>query len=201
MSNNQKSENTQSLLNEGLLLEYATLSWNVVTVGLLFVLATRTSSVAIPGFGLDSFIEIGASTVVVWQLRQQNHSHQRKALRIISVLFAGLACYIGLMAGISLIRHSHPHVSMLGIVWLFLTLLAMLALAAAKQRVGRKMQNAVLLTEPRVTLVDAYLAGSVLIGLLLNRFLGWWWADAVAGLVIVFYGIRESVHAWEESKL
>jgi hypothetical protein len=45
-----------------------------------------------------------------------------------------------------------------------------------------------------VILVDAYLAGAVLIGLVLNAGFGWWWADPLAGLVIVFYSLREG---WE----
>ncbi len=195
-----QNEDPQSLLKQGLLLEYATLSWNIVAVGLLLFAAMRSRSIAILGFALDSFIEIGASIVVVWQLRHRSPSYQRRALRIISVLFAGLASYIGINAGFSLLRQTHPGVSTTGIVWLGLTLLVMLALAAAKQSVGRKLNNAVLLTESRVTLVDAHLAGSVLAGLLLNRYMGWWWADALAGLIIVFYGIRESHHAWKASK-
>jgi divalent metal cation (Fe/Co/Zn/Cd) transporter len=76
----------------------------------------------------------------------------------------------------------------------------MLSLAYGKHRVGNKIQNAVLLTEGKVTLVDAYLAGAVLIGITLNAALGWWWADPLAGLVIVYYGIKELHHAWTEAK-
>ena len=188
------------LLQRGLQLEYATLLWNVVAVAVLLVTALRNHSIAILGFGLDSFIEIGASMVVIWQLRRSNEDRRRRALRIISVLFAGLAAYIGMTAALSLARDSRPGTSTLGLVWLLLTFIAMLMLAAGKQRVGKKMGNDVLLTEARVTLVDAYLAGSVLLGLLLNRYAGWWWADPLAGLVIVFYGIRESRQAWREGK-
>ncbi len=192
-------DDAASLLRKGLRLEYTTLSWNVIAVALLLTTAVKTRSVAILGFGLDSFIEIGASIVVVWQLRNSSEVRRRRALRIISVLFAGLAAYIAITATISLVRHARPGASMLGIVWLLLTFIAMLILAAGKHRVGKKLSNDVLLTESRVTLVDAYLAGSVLVGLLLNRYAGWWWADPLAGLVIVFYGIRESRHAWQES--
>jgi divalent metal cation (Fe/Co/Zn/Cd) transporter len=77
-----------------------------------------------------------------------------------------------------------PATSLLGIVWLGLTFVAMLALAFGKQRVGTQLNNPVLRTEGRVTLVDAYLAGAVLLGLVLNATVGWWWADPLAGLVI-----------------
>jgi divalent metal cation (Fe/Co/Zn/Cd) transporter len=75
----------------------------------------------------------------------------------------------------------------------------MLALAAGKNTTGNQLNNQVLKTEARVTLIDAYLAGSVLLGLGLNSLFGWWWADPLAGLVIVFYGFVESYHAWTEA--
>ena len=74
----------------------------------------------------------------------------------------------------------------------------MLALAFGKARTGRALGNPVLQTEARVTVVDAYLAGAVLAGLVLNALLGWWWADPLAGLVIVYYGVKEGWHAWHE---
>jgi divalent metal cation (Fe/Co/Zn/Cd) transporter len=74
----------------------------------------------------------------------------------------------------------------------------MLLLALGKRLTGLQLQNAVLLTEGQVTLVDAYLAGAVLVGLALNALFGWWWADPLASLVIVFYGLREGLHAWHE---
>ena len=76
----------------------------------------------------------------------------------------------------------------------------MLALAWAKSATGRALGNQVLRTESRVTLVDAYLAFAVLLGLVLNAWLGWWWADPIAGLVIVVYGFREGWVALGESR-
>jgi divalent metal cation (Fe/Co/Zn/Cd) transporter len=67
----------------------------------------------------------------------------------------------------------------------------MFALAAGKARTGRALDNPVLISEGRVTFVDGLLAGAVLAGLVLNAMLGWWWADPLAGLVIVVYGVRE----------
>jgi divalent metal cation (Fe/Co/Zn/Cd) transporter len=70
----------------------------------------------------------------------------------------------------------------------------MLLLAFGKARTGRALKNPVLQTEGRVTLIDAYLASAVLLGLALNALVGWWWTDPLAGLVIVFYGYKEG---WE----
>lgn len=74
----------------------------------------------------------------------------------------------------------------------------MFLLAWGKLVTGRQLGNAVLLTEARVTVIDGILAASVLVGLVLNALVGWWWADPLAGLVIVYYGIREGLHAWTE---
>jgi len=74
----------------------------------------------------------------------------------------------------------------------------MMALAYGKGRTGKALNNPVLQTEAHVTIVDAYLAGAVLVGLILNASLGWWWADPLAGLVIVYYGLKEGLHAWHD---
>src|SRR5207237_7886674 len=79
-----------------------------------------------------------------------------------------------------------------GIVWTALTAAVMLALAAGKARVGAALDNPVLRTEGRVTLVDALLAAAVLLGLLLNAALAWWWADPAAAYLLVFYAVGEA---------
>lgn len=186
-------------IRQGLLLEYITLSWNVVGVVIVIIAAIKASSVALAGFGLDSLIEILASAVVVWQLKGVDEKREAKALRVISSAFALLAIYILVQAARTLLSKVHPHTSTIGIIWLAITFIVMLSLAYGKHKVGSKIQNPVLLTEGKVTLVDAYLAGAVLIGITLNALLGWWWADPLAGIVIVYYGVKESRHAWLEA--
>src|ERR1039457_3805147 len=55
----------RALLRRGFALEYVTLSWNVAGIVVLAIAAISARSVALAGFGLDSLIEIGASTVVI----------------------------------------------------------------------------------------------------------------------------------------
>lgn len=186
------------LIRRGLTLEYLTLSWNIVGTAVSITAAVAAGSVALAGFGLDSLIEIGASTVVIWQLKQRDGTPERRALRLIGGAFIALALYIAAQAIYTLIAAQHPHHSILGIAWTAVTCLAMLALAAAKTQTGKALENPGLLTEGRVTLIDAYLAGAILTGLALNATLGWWWADPLAGLVIVFYGLREGRHTLRE---
>ncbi|GLV60475.1 hypothetical protein KDH_72940 [Dictyobacter sp. S3.2.2.5] len=191
--------NTATLIKRGLWLEYLTLGWNVVGVVIVIIAAISARSVALAGFGLDSLIEIFASVVVVWQLRGINQQREHLALRLIGSAFIALVIYIIAQLLITLLTGTHPSTSVGGIAWIAATFIAMLLLALGKRLTGRQLQNEVLLTEGRVTLVDAYLAGAVLLGLVLNALFGWWWADPLASLVIVYYGIREALHALHES--
>jgi divalent metal cation (Fe/Co/Zn/Cd) transporter len=185
---------TERLRRRGVLLESATLAWNVVGVLVLAVLALTTTSVAIAGFGLDSLIEIGASTVVLWELSGTGEARQRRALRLIGIAFAALAVYLLVQSGLALLTRHRPADGPAGMVWTGVTAVVMFALAAGKTRTGRALGNPVLLTEGRVTVIDGLLAVAVLIGLALDALLGWWWTDPLAGLVIVYYAAREAVH-------
>jgi divalent metal cation (Fe/Co/Zn/Cd) transporter len=197
----------------------------VIGAAVIIAAAIDAGSVALAGFGLDSLIEIFASTIVVWQLKGVNQNRERLALRCIGVAFFLLALYVlvqsarSVVAGLdaanysgtaplSMAQHNdrspstelgitgwRPGTSAVGMAWLFATVVAMLLLAWGKQVTGRQLGNRVLQTEARVTLIDAWLAASVLLGVGLNAAFGWWWADPAAGLIIVYYGIREGREA------
>jgi divalent metal cation (Fe/Co/Zn/Cd) transporter len=180
-----------ALLRRGFWLEYLTLGWNVAGIVVLAIAAITARSVALAGFGLDSLIEIGASTVVIWELSGAGEQRQRRGLRLIGYAFAALAAYLLVQSTVVLATGYHPHHSPLGIAWTAVTALAMFALAAGKARTGRALGNPVLATEGRVTMIDGILATAVLLGLLLNAVAGWWWADPAAGYVLVYYAARE----------
>jgi len=193
---------TRALVRRGLTLEYITLGWNVVGVGVIAVSAIAARSVALAGFGLDSLVEIFASLVVVWELTGSGgRARQQRALRLIGLAFFGLALYIAGQAAWVLATRHHPDSSPLGIAWTAVTFLVMMGLALGKTVTGRALGNPVLQTEGKVTRVDAYLAAAVLLGLSLNAAFGWWWADPLAGLVIVVYGVKEGRHALAEARL
>ena len=179
------------LLRRGFVLEYVTLGWNVAGIVVLATAAVAARSVALAGFGLDSLIEIGASTVVIWELSGTGEDRQRRGLRLIGYAFAGLAVYLLAQSTVVLAVGYHPRHSLPGIVWTAVTAVVMFALAAGKARTGRALGNPVLRTEGRVTLVDGILAVAVLAGLVLNAAAGWWWADPAAGYVLVYYAARE----------
>ncbi|MER5637900.1 cation transporter [Kitasatospora sp. NPDC002227] len=182
----------QALLRRGFALEYTTLGWNVVGIAVLAIAAVSARSVALAGFGLDSLIEIGASTVVIWELSGTGEGRRRRALKLIGGAFAALAVYLLVQSTVVLATGFRPHHSTLGIGWTAVTAAVMFALAAGKARTGAALDNPVLKTEGRVTMVDGLLAAAVLVGLVLNATLGWWWADPAAGYVLVYYALRET---------
>jgi divalent metal cation (Fe/Co/Zn/Cd) transporter len=112
-----------------------------------------------------------------------------------SVALAGfglaLAIYLLVQSTVVLAVGYRQQHSLLGIIWTAVTAAAMVTLAAGKARTGRALDNPVLRTEGRVTMIDGVLAIAVLLGLTLNAGLGWWWADAAAGYVLVYYATRE----------
>ena len=181
----------QALLRRGFVLEYATLAWNVAGIVVLAIAAIDARSVALAGFGLDSLIEIGASTVVIWELSGTGAERQRRALRLIGLGFALLAAYLLTQSTWVLATGFHPGSSPLGIGWTAVTAVVMFALAYGKAGTGAALDNPVLRTEGRVTLIDGLLAAAVLLGLVLNTACGWWWADPAAGYVLVYYAVRE----------
>lgn len=116
------------LLRRGFILEYTTLAWNVVGVVILAVAAVRARSVALGGFGLDSLIEIGASTVVIWELSGSSPERQRRALRFIGAAFVLLAVYLSAQSSFVLASGHRAGHSPLGIAWTAVTAGVMFAL-------------------------------------------------------------------------
>jgi divalent metal cation (Fe/Co/Zn/Cd) transporter len=182
------------------LLEYATLGWNVVGAAIVLWAAFAAHSVALAGFGLDSVIEVGASLVVVFQLKGTHADRERTALSLIGRAFVLLALYICAQSVYVLVIGRHPSDSVAGIVWLTLTGVAMFVLACAKRATGLAHGNRVLQTEAHVTLIDGLLASAVLLGLVLNAVFALWWADPATAFVIVYYGITEGYGALREAR-
>jgi divalent metal cation (Fe/Co/Zn/Cd) transporter len=187
--------NHGQLLRRGRQLELATLGWNVVGVFVLALAAIEARSVALAGFGLDSLIEIGASTVALWELADVAQDRQRGAMRMIGSAFIALAAYLAAQSTAVLIVGFHPHHSPLGIGWTAVTALVMFGLAAGKASTGAALGNPVFRAEGRITMIDGILATAVLVGLALNAALGWWWADPLSGYVLLYYAIREAREA------
>ncbi len=179
-------------LGRGQQLEIVTLGWNVLGVIVLAFAALEANSVALAGFGLDSLLEIGASTVVLWELADRFHTRRGRALRLIGWSFLALGAYLVIQSTFALALGVRPHHSAFGIAWTAATAILMATLARGKSRIGARLASPVLRAEGRVTLIDAILATAVLVGLVANAWANWWWADPATGYVIVYYALREA---------
>jgi divalent metal cation (Fe/Co/Zn/Cd) transporter len=178
-------------------LEYLTLAWNSLEAVAAIVSGLIAGSIALVGFGLDSVIECFSGGVLLWRLRagEEGERREQQALRLVGVSFLALALYVGYEAVTSLLRHEAPEKSWFGVGVAIASLIAMPLLARAKRRVAAQLNSGALHADSRQTDICAYLSGILLGGLLLNALLRWWWADPVAGLIMVPLIGREGVEA------
>jgi divalent metal cation (Fe/Co/Zn/Cd) transporter len=179
-----------ALIRRGLLLNYATIGYNIVEAVVSLIAGLLAGSVALLGFGIDSVIEVTASGVAQWRLRSDGEPVRRErvertSLRLIGACFLGLAAYVTVDAGKSLWLQERPSRTIVGVVILALSVLVMPLLARAKREVADQMQSGALRAEARQTSLCAYLSFIALSGVALNAAFGWWWADPVAALAMV----------------
>jgi divalent metal cation (Fe/Co/Zn/Cd) transporter len=184
------------LRRRALLLEYATISWNVLEAVIAVWAGLAANSIALIGFGLDSLIEVFAAGVVVWEFRGVAEERTARALRLIAISFFVLAAYVVVEAGRDLVVGSEAGESLPGVILAAVSLLFMPLLAFAKRRTGSAMNSATLLADATETLLCSYLSAILLVGLVLNATVGWWWADPLAAVGIAYLALREGVEAW-----
>jgi divalent metal cation (Fe/Co/Zn/Cd) transporter len=176
-------------VRRGQWLTWTTLGYNSLE-GLLSVGAGfLAGSVALVGFGVDSFIEVTASVAAIWRLRVDADAHrrafaERRALRVIGLCFLALAVYITVDAARSLLIGAAPGESLLGIAIAAVSLVVMPLLARAKRAVAKVLASRAIRAEARQTDICMYLSAILLGGLGLNALLGWWWADPIAALAM-----------------
>lgn len=184
------------LRQRGRLLAWLTIMWNVVEGLVALVSGIAAGSLALIGFGLDSFIEVFAGSVVLWQLRGVEEDRERRALRLIALSFFALAGYVVVEAVRDLAVHNRAGESAVGIGLAIVSLAVMPALAWAKRRTGRQLGNPVIVADATETALCSYLSAILLAGLVLNATVGWWWADPLAAVGIAALAAREGREAW-----
>jgi divalent metal cation (Fe/Co/Zn/Cd) transporter len=194
------------LLRRGITLEAATVGWNVIE-GLIAVSAgILASSIALIGFGVDSFVETASGAVVGWRLwaeitggadEERAEALERLTGRIAGGLLLGLAAYIVVDAGRRLGGYgAEAEESRLGIALTAISLVVMPLLGRAKLRTAIALKSGALRADAYETLACAWLSLTTLAGLALNAALGWWWADPLAALVIVPLAMCEGIEGW-----
>ena len=192
----------QAAVVRGRRLEYLTVGWNSLEAIASILAGLFAGSIALVGFGLDSVIETSSGAAMLWRLSHANEQNAEKreraeriSLRIVGASFLALAAYVGIEAARDLWKQEPPEHSIPGIVIAALSLMAMPLLARAKRKVAHTLNSHALHADSRQTDLCAYLSAILLGGLLLNFLLGWWWADPVAGLIMVPIIVREGIEA------
>ncbi len=193
----------ERLRRRGIRLEWATNGWNLMEVVVTIGLGVQARSLALVAFGLDSVVEIFASTVVIRNLSDKrpdpNDRRIHRSLRLISVAFWVLAAFLCAASIRGLVLASRPASSPLGIAYLAVTAVAMFSLAVLKRRTADQMASETLSAEASMTFLDGCLSSSILVALVLNTTLGWWWTDALAALAVAGFAVSEGVGHWRES--
>jgi divalent metal cation (Fe/Co/Zn/Cd) transporter len=193
-----------SLLRWGLRFEYLTVGWNLVEGVVAVVAALAAGSVALLGFGIDSFVESASGSVLIWRLlaerRALDHEAierlERRAERLVAWSLFLLAAYITVDALLTLWNQERPEASPAGIAITSLSIGVMWWLARAKRRTAVALGSRSLEADAAQTTACWWLSLIVLGGIGLNAVAGWWWADPVAALGVVVFLVREGREAW-----
>lgn len=190
--------NREGAARRGKNVEYFTIAWNSVEGLVAVVAGTLAGSTSLLGFGIDSFIEVISGSVLLWRMSVDSDIHRRErneklSLRAVGVCFLSLAAYVGYESIYNLVTRKAPEHSVPGIVLACVSLVVMPLLSRAKKKVGRELASVAMHADARQTDFCVYLSAILLIGLVLNLTLGWWWADSVAALVMVPIIAKEGI--------
>lgn len=187
-----------AVIRRGRMLEYLTVGWNLVEAVIAIGAGAAAGSTALVGFGIDSLIESASGGVMLWRLQAGEKGERREqlALRLVGISLLALALYVAWDASWTLYRREAPDESLVGIGLAVVSLIVMPILARAKRKVAGKLGSRSMEADSRQTDICAYLSAILLAGLGLNAWLEWWWADPVAGLVMVPIIAKEGIDAF-----
>jgi Co/Zn/Cd efflux system component len=176
----------------------ATITYNLVEAGVALWAGNVADSSALIGFGLDSVIEVASAVALSWQFSVKDpERREHLTLRIIAISFFALALFVSVDSVRSLTGGGEAQHSPPGIVIAALSLAIMPVLSWLQRRAGRELGSRTAVADSKQTLLCTYLSAVLLVGLVLNSTLGWWWADAGAALVIAGIAVREGINAWK----
>ena len=198
-------EDRATLLRRVRQLEWLTVGWNVVEGIAAVTLAMLAGSVALLGFGLDSFVETMSGLIILWRVAAEGRAdNQAKVKRIDRLARRGVSISLWLLvvfvvndAMTALVNEEQPSSSPAGILLLVASVAVMWWLAREKRSAGRRLHSHAIEADAAQTDICWKLSIVALTGLLLNAVLGWWWADPAAALGLAFLIGREAGGAWK----
>lgn len=192
------------LLRRALRLEYLTVGWNLVEGLVAVTAALGVGSIALLGFGIDSFVESASAGILIWRLRAERagmahgavEALDRRAHRLVGVSLFALAAYVVTDAALTLLHRTRPEPSPVGIALLVVSIGVMVWLARAKRRAARQLASRALEADSFQTTACWWLSIVALCGIGLNALLGWWWADPLAAITMSILLVQEGREAW-----
>jgi divalent metal cation (Fe/Co/Zn/Cd) transporter len=192
----------------GIWIELATVVWMVIESAVALSTGFSTRSISLQGFGLDSLIELLAGSILLWRLRieqrggnlERVEQAERRASWGTAISLFALSLYLLSDSGLTLLRGSRPEPSEWGLALAIAAVLIMPLLWQGKLRIARRIGSAALKADAACSVTCAYMALALLLGLLLNQLFGWWWADPLAGLALIYFLVHEGREALQEAR-
>ena len=173
--------------------------WHLAEFAVALGAGIAANSIALTSFAGDSLVEVLAACVIVWRFsggRSASARAERRAQQLIALSYYFLVAYIVAQASYDLVTQSRPEASWIGVGLAAVAAPMMPLLARAKRNVGRELNSSATVSEASQNMICAYLSIALLVGLLANALLGWWWADPAAALVIAAVAAKEGVESW-----
>jgi divalent metal cation (Fe/Co/Zn/Cd) transporter len=204
----QPTSTRKSNVRQGTWIELATIVWMTIEAGVAITVGFATRSVSLQGFGIDSIVELIAGGILLWRLLVEQRGGsverieqaERRAAWVTAISLFALAVYIvGDSAG-AFITRTRPESSWWGVGLAVAAAIIMPLLWQGKLRVAKRIGSAALKADAACSVTCAYMSLTLLVGLLLNRFFGWWWADPLAALVLVYFLVQEGREALHEAR-
>jgi divalent metal cation (Fe/Co/Zn/Cd) transporter len=193
-------------IGQGIRIEVISILWMVIEMAISIGAGIAAGSILLTAFGIDSLIELISGSILLWRLRVESlggdvdrvEQTEQRAEWIVAITLALLCVYVFVSAIYGLIVHSKPESTILGIGISAAAVLIMPYLAIIKRRVSDRIHSEALAGDAVESITCAYMAGTVLVGLVLNALFGWWWAEHIAALLFLLWLARETWEAFEE---
>ncbi len=192
----------------GAWIELVTIAWMLIEAGVALSVGFTTRSVSLQGFGLDSIVELIAGGILLWRLLIEQRggstarieTAERRGTFVTAISLFALAVYIVGDSAFTLVTRTQPEASWWGVSLALAAAIIMPLLWQGKLRVAKQIGSAALKADAACSVTCAYMSLTLLAGLLLNRLFGWWWADPLAALALVYFLVREGCEAWHEAR-
>ncbi len=195
-------------VRQGIWIELATIVWMTIEASVALSVGFATRSVSLQGFGMDSIVELIAGGILLWRLLVEQRGGsverveqaERRAAWVTAVSLFALAVYIVGDSALTFLTRTKPEASWWGVGLAIAAAILMPLLWQGKLRVARRIGSAALKADAACSVTCAYMSLTLLAGLALNRAFGWWWADPLAALVLIYFLVQEGREAWHEAR-